>query len=151
MEIQGVSRNSVTYNTLIDGLCRRVEEAAQLMDQMLMEGLKPDKFTYNFLLTYFYRAGDIKKAADIVRTMTSNGCEPDIVTYGTLIWGLCKAGRVEVPSVLLRTIQMKGMVLIPHAYNPVIQALFRRKRANEAMRLYREMLENGDPPDAITF
>lgn len=74
-----------------------------------------------------------------------------IVTYGTLIGGLCKAGRVEVASKLLRSIQMKGIVLTPQAYNPVIQALFRRKRTTEAMRLFREMMEKADPPDALTY
>ena len=116
-----------------------------------MEGLKPDKFTYNSLLTYYCRGGDIKKSADIVQTMTSNGCEPDIVTYGTLIGGLCKAGRTEVASKLLRSVQMKGIVLTPHAYNPVIQALFKRKRTKEAMRLFREMIEKANPPDAVTY
>ena len=72
----------MTYNTIINGLCKskRVEEAAQLMDQMIMEGLKPDKFTYTTMLKYFCQQGDIKKAADIVQNMTLNGCEPDIVT-----------------------------------------------------------------------
>jgi pentatricopeptide repeat protein len=93
----------------------------------------------------------MEKAADIVQIMTSNGCEPDIYTYGTLIGGLCKSGRVEVASKLLRSVQMKGIVLTPHAYNPVIQALFRRKRTKEAMRLFREMIEKGYPPDASTY
>ncbi|CAI8602724.1 unnamed protein product [Vicia faba] len=83
--------------------------------------------------------------------MNSNGCEPDIVTYATLIGGLCKAGRAEVASKLLRSVQMKGIVLTPHAYNPVIQALFRRKRTKEGMRLFREMIEKSDPPDAVTY
>ncbi|CAK8571668.1 unnamed protein product [Lathyrus sativus] len=153
MELLGVSRNSVTYNTLIDGLCKneRVEEASQLMDQMIMEGLKPDKFTYNSLLTYFCRVGDIEKAADIVQTMKSNGCDRDIVTYSTLIGGLCKAGRPEVAIKLLGSIQMEGIVLTPRVYNPVIQALFTRKRTKEGMRLFREMIEKSDPPDAVTY
>ncbi|KAF2288712.1 hypothetical protein GH714_011271 [Hevea brasiliensis] len=46
---------------------------------------------------------------------------------------------------------MKGMVLTPHAYNPVIQALFKRKRTKEAMRLFREMEEKGGRPDALTY
>jgi pentatricopeptide repeat protein len=33
----------------------------------------------------------------------------------------------------------------------VIQALFRRKRTKEGMRLFREMMEKGDPPDFVTY
>lgn len=84
-----------------------------------MEGLKPDKFTYNSMLTHFCKQGDIKKVADIVQTMISSGCEPDVSTYGTLIGGLCKAGRVEICTGLLRSLQMKGMVLAPRAHHPV--------------------------------
>ncbi|KAL4565816.1 hypothetical protein LXL04_029922 [Taraxacum kok-saghyz] len=107
MELQGISRNVVTYNTLIDGLCknRRAEEAAMLMDQMIIEGLKPDKFTYNSILSHFCKMGDIKRATDTVQVMITNGCEPDIVTYGTLIQGLCKAGKIDVACRLLRSIQ----------------------------------------------
>ncbi|CAE6076148.1 unnamed protein product [Arabidopsis arenosa] len=166
----GFFPDQYTFNTLVNGLCKaghvkhaieimdvmlqegRVEDASQLMDQMIMEGQKPDKFTYNSLLTHFCRGGDIKKAADIVQAMTSNGCEPDIVTYGTLISGLCKAGRVEVASKLLRSIQMKGIALTPHAYNPVIQGLFRKRKTTEAINLFREMLEQNEAaPDAVSY
>ncbi|XP_047151324.1 pentatricopeptide repeat-containing protein At3g53700, chloroplastic-like [Vigna umbellata] len=65
--------------------------------------------------------------------------------------GLCKAGRVEIAIKLLKSLQMKGMVLTPHAYNPVIQTLCKRKRTSEAMRLFIEMMEKGDPPDAVSY
>ncbi|CAN1304380.1 Pentatricopeptide repeat-containing protein At3g53700, chloroplastic [Linum perenne] len=64
--------------------------------------------------------------------MASNGCEPDIVTYSSLISGLCRAGRVQIATKLL---------------NPILQALYRKKRNSEAMRLFREMKETADPPD----
>lgn len=120
------------------------------MDQMIAEGLKPDKLTYNSVLTYYCKEGNIKKAADIVQTMTANGCEPDMVTYGTLISGLCKAGRTQVACKLLRTVQIKGMVPGPKAYNPLIQALFKQRKTKEAVRLFREMADKGEAPDAIT-
>ncbi|KAF9624657.1 hypothetical protein IFM89_012703 [Coptis chinensis] len=83
--------------------------------------------------------------------MTSNGCEPDAVTYRTLISGLCKAGRVEIAGKLLRTVKMKGMSVAPQSYNPIIQALFKRQRTEEAMRLFREMMKNAEAPDAVTY
>lgn len=46
---------------------------------------------------------------------------------------------------------MKGMILTPQAYNPVIQAIFRRRKTNEAVRLFREMQETASPPDALSY
>ncbi|GAA0176413.1 hypothetical protein LIER_42071 [Lithospermum erythrorhizon] len=46
---------------------------------------------------------------------------------------------------------MKGIVLTTHAYNPIIQALFKKKGSKEAIRLFREMEEKSNPPDAISY
>ncbi|XVE81840.1 hypothetical protein DITRI_Ditri15bG0098300 [Diplodiscus trichospermus] len=125
MESSGYAQNSLQK--------QEVEKAAQLMNQMLMEGLKPDKFTYNSMLTYFCRADDIKKAIGIAYL---------IGAFTRLVELMLQVDSLEV--------SMKGMVLTPHAYNPIIQALFRQKRAKKAVRLYKEMLKD-DPPDAITY
>lgn len=121
------------------------------MDQMIAEGLQPDKFTYDSILSHFCRAGDMKKAADIVQTMASNGCELDDFHYRALIQGLCRARRIETASKLLRTLQTNGNALTPQIYNPLIQALFKQKRTIEAMTLFREMEEKGDPPDDMSY
>ena len=46
---------------------------------------------------------------------------------------------------------MKGMVPGAKAYNPVIQALFKQMKTRGAVRLFREMEEKGEAPDAITY
>ncbi|GKV30035.1 hypothetical protein SLEP1_g38901 [Rubroshorea leprosula] len=135
MELSGCARNVVTYNTLIDGFIKNkgIEEAEEIFDEMELQGVSRNSVTYNTLIDGLCKSKkgrgcctangpDVNgRAADVVQTMTSNRCEPDIVTYGTLIGGLCKA------------------------------ALFRWRRTNEAMRLFREMMEKGDPPDAVTY
>lgn len=42
----------VTYNTLINGICKEgnMEKALKLMDEMLERGLAPTKFTYTSLI-----------------------------------------------------------------------------------------------------
>ncbi|KAI3956531.1 hypothetical protein MKW92_037527 [Papaver armeniacum] len=102
-----------TFNSLIDGLCMsgNHRNAMELFRDMKNKGCPP---------------------MNIVQVMTSNGCEPDAVTYGTIISGLCKAGRVEIASRLLRTIQFKGFVPAPQAYNPIIQALYRKRGLKKA-------------------
>ncbi|KAH7842568.1 hypothetical protein Vadar_006783 [Vaccinium darrowii] len=141
-----------TTKQLVNALHQQNDEKAEeIFDQLILEGLQPDNITYNAMLHYFCRAGNIKKAADIVQTMASNGCQPNVVTYNHLIHGLCEVGRIEIACSLLITIQMKGMALTPHAYNPLLQALFKQKKTKAAMRLFREMEEKGDPPNAVTY
>ena len=153
MDLQGISRNAVTFNTLIDGLCKakRIDDATELIEQMVKEGLQPDNITYNSILTHYCKQGNIKKAADVLETMTANGSEVDVVTYGTLINGLCKAGRTQVALKLLRGMRFKGMRPTPKAYNPVIQSLFKRNNLRDALNLFREMTEVAEPPDALTY
>ncbi|KAJ6737902.1 hypothetical protein OIU74_002959 [Salix koriyanagi] len=162
---------NVTVNVLVNGFCKegRIEEALRFIEEMsLREGFFPDKYTFNMLVNGLSKTGHVKHALEVMDMMLREGFDPDIYTYNSLISGLCKLGevdkaievlnqmierdcRVEVATKLLRTIQMKGITLTPHAYNPVIQALFRRKRSREAVRLFREMIEKAQAPDAVTY
>nr|GLL25803.1 pentatricopeptide repeat-containing protein At3g53700, chloroplastic-like [Ipomoea trifida] len=144
----GIFSFNLLLNVLVDG--NKLKLVENVLSRMLSEGLNPDVSTYNILIKALCKEGDVKKAGNVMQTMTSNWCEPDVFTYGTLIQGLCKSGGVEVATRLLITIQMKGMALAPQAYNPIILALFRQKRAKEAMRLFREMEEKADPPDYVS-
>ncbi len=77
MDLQGISRNAITFITPIDGLCKakRIDDAFELINQMISEGLQPNNITYNSILTHYCKQGDIKKVADILETMTANGFE----------------------------------------------------------------------------
>lgn len=60
-------------------------------------------------------------------------------------------GITENASSLLRTIETKGMALTSQTYNPLIRAFFEQKRTKEAVRLFREMEEKGNPLDAVSY
>ncbi|KAI3474074.1 hypothetical protein Pfo_028862 [Paulownia fortunei] len=169
MKTKGCQPDEFTYNILIDCLCTKgkLDEALRLLKDMESSGCARSVITYNTLIDGFCKSKKIEEAEEIFDEMELQGVSRNLVTYNTLIdglckckrccdlWhpnsGLCKAGRIEVATRLLRSIQMKGMVLTPQAYNPVIQALLKRKRIKEAMRLFREMEEKSDPPDAISY
>ncbi|KAK6290416.1 hypothetical protein POUND7_001957 [Theobroma cacao] len=137
MTNEGFYPDQFTFNTLVNGLCKAgyVKHALEIMDAMLQEGFNLDIFTYNSLISGLCKIGEIEEAVEILNQMILRDCSPNTVTYNTLISTLCKENQVEEATELAR----------------VLTTLFRRKRTNEAMRLYREMLEKGDPPDAISY
>jgi leucine-rich PPR motif-containing protein len=49
---QGIPPNIVTYNTVIDGLCKAqvVDRAKGVFQQMIDKGVKPNNVTYNCLI-----------------------------------------------------------------------------------------------------
>lgn len=56
MENLGVRANIVTYNAMINGLCKndRFDEAVAMMKQMEDSGLKADVVTYTVLIFLFF-------------------------------------------------------------------------------------------------
>ncbi|OMO66191.1 hypothetical protein CCACVL1_21270 [Corchorus capsularis] len=68
---------------------------------------------------------------------------PNLPIYEELLTKLGKLGSFDSMKHVLQQMKLSGC--------EIRRALFRRKRGNEAMRLYREMLENSEPPDAITY
>ncbi|KAL3596168.1 hypothetical protein D5086_007805 [Populus alba] len=156
MEDFGLLPDEKTFTTIMQGFIEEgnLDGAMRVKEQMVEVGCVVTNVTVNVLVNGFCKDGRIEEALRFIEEMSlREGFFPDKYTFNMLVNGLrlCKAGRVEAATKLLRTIQMKGINLTPHAYNPVIQALFRRKRSKEAVRLFREMIEKAEAPDAVTY
>jgi pentatricopeptide repeat protein len=63
----------VTYNCLINGLCKtyRVERAHELFDEML--GCAPKRVTYNSFVRYYSVVNEVEKAVGWMRQMVARG------------------------------------------------------------------------------
>ena len=87
------SPNIVTYNTLIEVLCRerRVSEALQLLRSLTGAGasedpsLKPNIVTYNILVDACGKAGQAEQVEELMGVMRGQGIEPDGITLTALI------------------------------------------------------------------
>ncbi|KAL3636790.1 hypothetical protein CASFOL_019089 [Castilleja foliolosa] len=60
---KGVRFNLVTYNTVIHGLCMcgKIEEVRRCLGRMIVEGIKPDQFTFNALVYGYAKNGMVEK------------------------------------------------------------------------------------------
>ncbi|KAF3782179.1 Pentatricopeptide repeat-containing protein [Nymphaea thermarum] len=165
MGMRGVSPDVSTFNVLIKALCKahQIRTAISMMEEMSDYGLVPDEKTFTTIMQGYIEQDNLDSALEIKERMTRSGCKLTsvtinvllhgyyAVTYGTLIGGLCKGGRVHLANKLLRTIMMKGIVPAPQTYNPIIQSLYKQQKTKEAMRLFKEMIEKGEPPNALTY
>ncbi|CAA7022578.1 unnamed protein product [Microthlaspi erraticum] len=58
---KGVVPNTITYNSMVEGLCKqsRLDEAKQMIDSMASEGCSPDVVTFNTLINGYCKAGRV--------------------------------------------------------------------------------------------
>ncbi|MCH1922896.1 pentatricopeptide repeat-containing protein, partial [Shewanella sp. A3A] len=71
----GLEPDVVTYNWLINGLCKtyRVERAHEVFDEMLRKGCSPNRVTYNSFVRYYSVVNEVDKAVKWMREMVARG------------------------------------------------------------------------------
>ncbi|GJN40184.1 hypothetical protein PR202_gb29363 [Eleusine coracana subsp. coracana] len=97
----GVQANAVTYNhsntILIDRLLREFgpEGPKKIFNKMVVEGIKPDVFTYTVFIRSYCQEGRMEDAESMIVQMIDHGVCPSFVTYNTLIKGYANLGQVN--------------------------------------------------------
>lgn len=91
----GVYPNTVTYNSMIDGLCRqnRLDEAKRTFDSMGSKGCSPKVVTFTTLINGYCKAGKVDDGMELAHEMYQRGIVADEVTYKTLIYGFRHVGH----------------------------------------------------------
>ena len=85
----------MTYNTIIDGLCKTqaVDRAEVVLQQMIDKGVKPNIRTYTCLIRGHLFTGQWEEVVRRFKEMSARGIEPNDFTYGLLLDYLCKEGN----------------------------------------------------------
>lgn len=65
MQQEGTDLDVVTYDTILDRLCKtgRLREVQYLFNQMVSQGISPDNITYNTSASSFWQLGKCKEAS----------------------------------------------------------------------------------------
>ena len=79
--------NSVTYNTYLKGFCAKQdhEGVKAVLDEMVREGVPPDRVTYNSMLNVAVSTNQTEEAWRIVDTMQTNGVNVDNYTVAIVL------------------------------------------------------------------
>ncbi|KAL4185718.1 hypothetical protein AMTRI_Chr10g232070 [Amborella trichopoda] len=125
MVFKGFKPDVVTYNCLIDGLCKtyRIGRALELLNDMLQK-CSPNKITYNSFIRFYSAVNDIDKAIKMLRDMISRDHGvPTSSSYTPIIHALCEGGRVlEARDFLVEMVE-RGSIPRAYTYKLVRDAL----------------------------
>ncbi|XP_019159069.1 PREDICTED: pentatricopeptide repeat-containing protein At2g13420, mitochondrial-like [Ipomoea nil] len=164
MITKGIDPNVVTYNVLLNGICRRaslhpdgrfemvIREAEKVFDEMRQRGVEPDVTSYSILLHVYSRAHKPELSLEKLRMMREKGICPTIASYTSVIKCLCSCGRIEDAEVLLEGMVGSGVTPIAATLNCFFKEYRGRKDIDGALRLYGRMKDGSlCSPSETTF
>ncbi|KAG0461035.1 hypothetical protein HPP92_021332 [Vanilla planifolia] len=144
--------NTVTYNVLIDGLCKAgfSHKAELLCKEMLVTGFLPNHITYGCFLDHLVVKGKLEEAISLHEVMVKE-LFANTVTYNILIKGFCKAGRIQDANRLLGDMKSNGLLPDRISYSTLLYGNSKQGDLAEAFKLWEEMLREGIEPDTLAY
>nr|XP_043612659.1 pentatricopeptide repeat-containing protein At3g23020 [Erigeron canadensis] len=136
-----VSLSSYTYNTLIDtyGKAGRVNDASEIFEQMLREGIVPNTVTLNTMIHMFGNHGRLEEVASLMQKMDQHQCVPDTRTYNILISLHVKHDNIVMARGYFKKMQEASLEPDAVSYRTLLYAFSLRHMVSEAEELVNEM------------
>ena len=109
---KGLQPDVISYNTLIGALCKqgKIDEAKDLMTQMVSNGCLPDSVTYNVFLHGLLKWNEMHDAIPILEEMNSREFKLCATTFSMLIEPLERGGRNSVLFEKVKKLVPKDLV-----------------------------------------
>ncbi|KAJ6758892.1 ATPASE EXPRESSION PROTEIN 3 [Salix koriyanagi] len=135
MELKGISPSIVTYNTLINGLCKsgRTSEADEVS-----KGIQGDVVTYSTLLHGYTEEENGAGILEIKRRWEEAGVCMDIVMCNMLIKALFMVGAFEDVYALYKGMKEMDLVADSVTYCTLIDGYCKSSRIDEALEIFDE-------------
>lgn len=152
---KGIEPNVVTYNVMLNGICRRaslhpeerfervIRDAEKVFEEMRERGVEPDVTSYSILLHVYSRAHKPALSLEKLKMMKDRGICPSIATYTSVVKCLCSCGWMEDAEMLLDEMVSNGVSPTSATYNCFFKEYRGRKDVEGAMRLYIKMKDDG--------
>lgn len=143
------SRTVVSWNSLIDGYAQSgdSEEAMNVFQKMLDEGLKPSNVTVMGALHACGDLVDLQNGKFLHELVDQLGLGSDLSVMNSLISMYCKCRRIDVAYELFHKLEGKTLV----SWNAIILGCAQNGRVTEAINLFCKMQEHNMVPDSFTL
>ncbi|TKY57043.1 Pentatricopeptide repeat-containing protein mitochondrial [Spatholobus suberectus] len=152
---RGIEPNVVTYNVLLNGVCRKVSlhpeerfertvrNAEEVFDEMRRSGIEPDVTSFSIVLHVYSRAHKPQLVLDKLGAMKEKGICPNVVVYTSVIKCLASCGRLEDAEMLLEEMVREGVSPCAATYNCFFKEYRGRKDGESALKMFKRMKEDG--------
>lgn len=142
-------RNSVSWNAMISGYVKNESfpEAFELFEQMLSEGICPDRYAAASMLAACTGLMALSQGEWIHTQIEKSGIDLDSKLASTIIDMYCKCGRLEKAYEVFDGLPTKWL----SSWNCMIGGLAVHGHGEEALKLFKEMEEKMVKPDDITL
>eukprot|EP00850_Spirogloea_muscicola_P023260 SM000342S12976 [mRNA] locus=s342:58271:70155:- [translate_table: standard] len=148
----GYELNIVTYGCLINLHVNRgdMEAAHQMLEKMVMAGIKPKQRICSMLLAGFAKSNPTE-AFSMFSEMVSWGVEPDVVMYNSLVSAACYQGDVDHAIALLSVMRQRNISPSYRTYTTILSSMVQRGYMERAMSWLHKMRLAGCQPSHVTF
>ncbi|KAF3786558.1 Pentatricopeptide repeat-containing protein [Nymphaea thermarum] len=137
--------SSYTYNTLIDtyGKAGQLQEASNLFNQMLKDGIVPNTITFNTMIHICGNHGLIEEADALLLKMEDLRCLPDARTYNILMSLHVKNQNINMVSCYFAKMKESGLKPDHVSYRTLLYAFSDRNMVEEVESVIAEMDQEG--------
>ncbi|KAG2569749.1 pentatricopeptide repeat-containing protein At1g63080, mitochondrial-like [Panicum virgatum] len=145
---------AVSYTSAMSALAKagRPADAASLFDDMLANGVAPDRAAFSLLLHVYSSHLHLPAAAhSVLLWMSSLGLPPTPIDYTDLIFSFCRAGRLADALQLLDEMRALNHPLTPHTYAPILKAFCDNADIEGADAIINSMRCSGCLPDVVIY
>ncbi|KAG6590294.1 Pentatricopeptide repeat-containing protein, partial [Cucurbita argyrosperma subsp. sororia] len=135
----------VTYNVLINGLCKngRLDCAINFLNQMFTYNRLPDIITYNTLLDALSKEDMVDEAFQLLHLLIGTNCSPSLISYNTVLNGLSKKGYVDEATSLYNQMIQNGILPDDTTQRSLICGFCRSNKFEEAVEMVKGFLKEG--------
>ncbi|WVZ87682.1 hypothetical protein U9M48_034283 [Paspalum notatum var. saurae] len=145
---------AASYASAMSALVKggRPADAASLFDDMLANGVAPDRRAFSLLLHVYSSHLHLPEAAyAVLHWMTRLGLPPTSIDYTDVILSFCSAGRVADALQLLDEMRALNYPLTTYTFAPILKAFCDNADIQAADEVMRSMRRSGCLPDVVIY
>ncbi|KAG5553880.1 hypothetical protein RHGRI_011671 [Rhododendron griersonianum] len=153
MRVSNCRPDEGTFLIFIESYAKRdlYDDAIGVLDMMEHEfGLKPGRYTYNFLLNVLVDGNKLKLVASVHSMMFTRGVEPDVSTFNIVIKALCNSHQIRHAILMIEDLSNYGLEPDEITYTTIMQGYIEEGNLETAIRIWEEMIAAQCPLSKVT-
>ncbi|VFQ67665.1 unnamed protein product [Cuscuta campestris] len=143
------SKNAVSWTTVIHIFSQvfQVDACLKLYNEMRSSALRPNDYTFTFLLSACTGSGCFGQAKTVHCQIICMGLDSHVHVSNALISMYCKGGGIDEAHYIFQKTMNKDLV----SWNSMIAGCAQHGLAPKAIELFEQMKDQKVKPDSITF